>query len=270
MNNIISYKLLGVRINLLSMSQLNSLIEETVKSNKKRIIANHNLNSIYIYHQNSLMRDFYKIADYTHIDGMPLVFMGKLLGIPCERIHRVTYVDWIWSLMSEAVDKKWRILYVGSKPGVGEKGILNLKKKYPDIEIKALHGYFSNAPDDPHHKFVIDTISSYQPHILMVGMGMPRQENWILNNVSKINTNVILPCGACMDYVAEATKTPPRWTGQVGLEWLYRLVTEPKRLWRRYLIEPWFIAFVFSKEYLTHFIYKKFRFKKGDSKQIKN
>jgi len=252
-----------VKINLLSMDQLNSLVEEAVESNTKRIIANHNLNSLYIYHHDSEMRDFYKIADYVHIDGMPLIFMGKLLDIPCKKLHRVTYADWVWSLMSEAADKKWRILYLGSKPGVAEKGVSNLKKEYPDIEINTLHGYFSNNDDDPYHEVILNKIVSYQPHILMVGMGMPRQENWILNNIDKIKTNVILPCGACMDYVAGATKTPPRWMGQVGLEWLYRLITEPRRLGKRYLVEPWFIALVFFKEYSTHFINKTFGLEKG-------
>ncbi|MEM7590395.1 MAG: WecB/TagA/CpsF family glycosyltransferase [Cyanobacteria bacterium P01_A01_bin.83] len=92
-------------------------------------------------------------------------------------------------------------------------------------------------------------IGNHNLNILMVGMGMPRQEKWILDNIEDIEANIILPSGACADYVADETPTPPRWMGQVGLEWLYRLVIDPKRLWRRYLVEPWFLAKLFLKEF---------------------
>ena len=83
---------------------------------------------------------------------------------------------------------------------------------------------------------------------------MPRQEQWILENLENIDTNAILTSGACIDYVAGVVKTPPRWMGKIGLEWLYRLITEPRRLWKRYLIEPWFIAGLFFKELLHTFV----------------
>ncbi|MGF1541123.1 MAG: WecB/TagA/CpsF family glycosyltransferase, partial [Pleurocapsa sp.] len=242
------YQLLGVQVNLLDMNQLNSLIVKAVKHQTKWIIANHNLNSLYIYHHNSQMRAFYNQANYIHIDGMALVLLGKLLGIPCQRKHRVTYADWVWSLMEKAVEQDWRILYLGAKPGVADKGAEILQNQYPNLQIDTIHGYFNPAPDNSENQIVLDKINFYQPHVLMVGMGMPRQEQWILDNIDRINTNVILPSGACIDYVAGAIKTPPRWMGKIGLEWLYRLITEPNRLWKRYLIEPWFIAWLFLKE----------------------
>lgn len=254
---IVTHELLGVKVDLLSVRQLNSLIEEAVNHNSKWIIANHNLNSIFIYYRNSVMRDFYRIADYIHIDGMALVFMGKLLNLPFKREHRVTYADWIWSLMSEAADKKWRIFYLGSKPGIADKGATVLQNIYPNLEIATSHGYFPLSSNGAENQAVIEQINVYQPHILMVGMGMPRQEEWIMANFDKIKTNIILPAGACIDYVAGEVATPPRWMGRVGMEWLYRLITEPKRLWRRYLVEPWFIASIFLKEYLIH-LKKKF------------
>ena len=245
------HRLLGVSINLLSMAQLHSLIEEAVSLNERRIIANHNLNSVYIYHHNSIMRDFYRVADYVHVDGMALIFLGKLLSLPCQRVHRVTYADWVWSLMKEAQKESWRVLYLGSKPGVGDKGASILRNLYPDLQISTLHGYFSLEPNKSENKKVIKQIRAYKPNILMVGMGMPRQEKWILENLDQIETNVILTCGACIDYIAGEVPTPPRWMGKAGLEWLYRLATEPKRLWRRYLIEPWFIVAIFLKEYFS-------------------
>jgi N-acetylglucosaminyldiphosphoundecaprenol N-acetyl-beta-D-mannosaminyltransferase len=72
-------------------------------------------------------------------------------------------------------------------------------------------------------------------------MGMPKQEHWILKNSGALQFNTICTVGACMDYVVGAKKLPPRWLGPIGLEWAYRLFTEPRRLFRRYLIEPWHI-----------------------------
>lgn len=246
------YEILGVKINLLSMTQLNAVVEKAIEHNFKWIIANHNMNSLYLYHHNSQMRDFFKIADCVHIDGMALILLGKFLGVPCERKHRVTYADWIWSLMSKADSQGWRVVYLGSKPGVAEKGAEILRAKYPNLQIATEHGYFSQSADCLENKAVLEKINSYRPHILMVGMGMPRQEQWIMNNLSQIKANVILPSGACIDYVAGEVATPPRWMGKIGLEWLYRLLSEPKRLWRRYLVEPWFITGLLFKELITN------------------
>ncbi|MEL6441269.1 MAG: WecB/TagA/CpsF family glycosyltransferase [Cyanobacteria bacterium J06621_8] len=260
------YKLLGIKVNLLNMEQLNSLVEESIGLNKKRIIANHNLNSLYIYHHNFTMRDFYSIADYVHIDGMALVFIGKMLSLPFERSHRVTYADWAWSLMSEAATKSWRIFYLGSKPGVADKGASILRNLYPNLQIATSHGYFAASSNGVANQEIISQIKSYHPHILMVGMGMPRQEEWILENIDEFEANVILPSGACMDYIAGEVSTPPRWMGKVGLEWLSRLTAEPKRLWRRYLVESWFIAAIFVQEYLVNLSSKLLRAKEEDVK----
>jgi len=249
------YKILGVKVNLLSMQQLNSLIKEAVESNSKWIVANHNLNSLYIFHHNQAMRDFYSKVNYVHIDGMALVFLGKLLNLPFKREHRVTYADWVWSLMEQAALKKWRILYLGSKPGVAERGAEILRRQYSGLEITTVHGYFEPGSQN---QAVIDKINAYQPNILMVGMGMPRQEEWILTNIDRVKTNIVLPSGACIDYIAQEIATPPRWMGQVGLEWLYRLATEPKRLWRRYLVEPWFIAKLLLEEFFFNLRNKLF------------
>ena len=250
------YSLLGVRVNLLDMNQLNSLITEAVKNKSKWIIANHNLNSLYIYHHDSQMRNFYRLADYTHIDGMALVLLGKFFRLPCERKHRVTYADWVWSLMAEAEQQNWRVLYLGSKPGVAEKGATVLRNKHPQLQIKTINGYFDASPDSSENQAIVEQINNYQPHVLMVGMGMPRQEQWIVDNLEKIDTNAILPSGACIDYVAGEVATPPRWMGKAGLEWLYRLITEPKRLWKRYLVEPWFILRLFAIELWNSYFYR--------------
>ncbi|MBW4626549.1 MAG: WecB/TagA/CpsF family glycosyltransferase [Brasilonema octagenarum HA4186-MV1] len=245
------YKFLGVQVDALSIPELNSLIAQSIKRDKKWIIAHHNLHSLYLHHHDPKMRAFYAKADYAHIDGMPLVLLGKLLGFPLKREQRVTYADWVWPLMAEAAVKGWRVFYLGSKPGVAERGARILREKFPGLQISTNHGYINIQKGSPESLATLAAINAYQPHVLMVGMGMPRQEHWTLDNLEHIHTNAILTSGACMDYVAGAVPTPPRWMGKFGLEWLYRLLSEPKRLWRRYLLEPWFVARLFLREILN-------------------
>ncbi|WP_341531521.1 WecB/TagA/CpsF family glycosyltransferase (plasmid) [Nostoc sp. UHCC 0302] len=241
-------QMLDVTIHPLSISQLNALITEAVRQKQKWIFAHQNLHSIYLYHRNPKMRAFYAKAEFTHIDGMSLVFLGKLLGFSLQRQQRVTYADWMAPLMAEAAYRGWRIFYLGSKPGVAEQGAKILREEFSGLRITTAHGYFDARHDNKENQAVLEQINQYQPHVLMVGMGMPRQENWILDNLEQISANVILPCGAAIDYVAGAIPTPPRWAGKTCLEWLFRLVAEPGRLWRRYLIEPWFLLKLFLLE----------------------
>lgn len=243
-----SYNLLGVQVNALTIPDLNSLIADAVERHEKWIIANHNLHSLYCYHHDPKMQAFYAKADYVHVDGMALVLLGQPFGLPLKREHRVTYADWVWPLMAEAAQKGWRVFYFGSKPGVVEQGADVLRKKFKGLQIATAHGYIDARPDSNENREVLAIINAYQPNVLMVGMGMPRQEHWILDNLEDIHTNVILTSGACIDYVAGAIPTPPRWMGRFGLEWLYRLLSEPKRLWKRYLLEPWFLAWLFFKD----------------------
>lgn len=243
-----SYKFLGIWVNALNISELNALIAEAITSKQRWVIANHNLHSIYIYHHEPKMRAFYTKADYTHIDGMALVLLGRFLGLPLKREHRVTYADWTTPLIAEAAHNGWRLFYLGSKPGVAEQAVKILQEKFPNLQVATAHGYFDACPDSQENKAVLEAINAYQPHVLMVGMSMPRQENWILDNLEQLSTNIILPSGAALDYVAGAIPTPPRWAGQFGLEWLFRLMAEPRRLGERYLIEPWFLVRVFLME----------------------
>lgn len=123
-----------------------------------------------------------------------------------------------------------------------------LRAQYPGLHMVTRDGYFDTAPASPQNQEVLDAIRTFAPHILLVGMGMPRQETWILDNRQGLAANSIFCCGALIDYVAGEIPTPPRWMGQIGFEWLYRLLAEPRRLASRYLIEPWFVLKMVLKE----------------------
>jgi N-acetylglucosaminyldiphosphoundecaprenol N-acetyl-beta-D-mannosaminyltransferase len=228
--------LLGVEVQPLTMDEIHRALKKAFEQGKQVVVAHHNLHSIYLYHTDAEMRAFYKQVEIAHIDGMPLVFWARLMGYKVDRSHRVTYVDWIRPLLREARDNGWRVFYLGGKPGVAHRAAEILKGEIPGLELETHHGYFDMEGED--NERVLEVINAFGPHVLLVGMGMPRQEKWVLRNRARLKANAILTAGACFDYVAGAIPTPPRWMGQLGLEWLYRLVSEPRRLWRRYLVEP--------------------------------
>jgi N-acetylglucosaminyldiphosphoundecaprenol N-acetyl-beta-D-mannosaminyltransferase len=230
--------LLGVTVDPITIAELHKCIAKAIARGERWIIANHNLRSVYLYHRDPKMRAFFTKAQVIHIDGMPLVYWARVLGYPVTKQHRVTYVDWVHPLMATAAAEGWRVFYLGGKPGVAARAAEKLRQQYPGLVLETRHGYFTPEENDA----VLEEIARFQPHVLMVGMGMPRQEHWVLDNLERISANAILTAGACFDYVAGVIPTPPRWMGRMGLEWLYRLWSEPRRLARRYLLEPWFLV----------------------------
>lgn len=246
-----TYTILGSRVNALAIEDLHQIISETIATGRKCIIASQNLHGVYMARRDERMRSFYQCADYVRIDGMPLVLWARFLGYPLTREHRVTWVDWLKPLLCEAASRGWRVFYLGSKPGVADAGAKRLRAEVPGVQLETAHGYFDPRPESKENQRVVEEINAFAPHILMVGMGMPRQERWILDNFESLGANVFLPCGACIDYIAGVIPTPPRWMGRSGLEWLARLVSEPRRLWRRYLVEPWFLVDLFVRDFTS-------------------
>jgi N-acetylglucosaminyldiphosphoundecaprenol N-acetyl-beta-D-mannosaminyltransferase len=243
--------LLGIRLHALSNADVVNLIGDTITNNQSRVVANHNMHSLYLWYREPRMREFFWLADYVHIDGMAVILLGQMAGLPLKREHRAAYLDFLPLLTAEAAQRGWRIFFLGSEPGVAETAAKKLRKQFPGLQIHTHHGHFNVDRFGVENQTVLSEIKAFAPHILMVGMGMPRQEAWILENRNEISANVICPTGAIMDYIAGVKATPPRWLGPLYLEWLYRLITEPKRLSRRYLIEPWFVLRQMLHQYLS-------------------
>jgi N-acetylglucosaminyldiphosphoundecaprenol N-acetyl-beta-D-mannosaminyltransferase len=241
-------RLLGQRFHLLTMTDLNAIIGSSIVEGEKTVIANHNLHSVYLAERDSRMSQFFVKANIVHFDSMPLVLLGKLLGEPVRREHRVTYLDWLDPLMATAAERAWKVFYLGGKPGLAAKAAEILKQRHPGLCLETHHGYFDASPTSAENREVLEAIRQFGTQLLFVGMGMPRQENWVLENLEAISTNAILTAGACFDYVAGLKPVPPRWSGPLGLEWLFRLANEPRRLARRYLVEPWFVLPLVARE----------------------
>jgi len=243
-----SFDVLGCKVHAVTAPDLTDLVERAVETQESCIIANHNLHSLYLYQRDARLREFFAQAKWIHADGMGIVLLARATGAEVDRSIRVTYVDWLPLLMERAAARNWRVFYLGSRPGVADKGIAILRERFPGLNMEAIHGYFDTAGEE--NEIVLEKIRAFSPDVVLVGMGMPRQERWILDNLDRLGGAVLLPCGASIDYVAGEIPTPPRWAGRCGLEWLYRLVAEPGRLWRRYLVEPWGLLLLIGTRWL--------------------
>jgi N-acetylglucosaminyldiphosphoundecaprenol N-acetyl-beta-D-mannosaminyltransferase len=241
---------LGLTLQPRSLPEMNDLVEQGIREQRKWIISNHNLHSVYLLHRLAKVREFYSHVNWTYVDGMPLVALGRLYGYPIQRDQRVTHADWFGPLMKLAAAKGWRVFHLGSLQQVAEKGAAKLRRLYPGLQLEVHGGYFDASHGSAENEALVERINAYRPDLLMVGMGMPRQEFWTEDNFARLDVQVILSSnGAALDYFADAVPTPPRWSGRYGVEWLFRLANEPRRLFGRYLIEPWYVLLLLLLDY---------------------
>lgn len=228
--------LAGITIDLLTIRDLLALLEVATATKGKCLILNHNLHSLYLRHTSPGFISCYSNASCTYIDGVPVVWLAKAAGLPARIEHRITLLDRLNIILDKAERCGWRVYYLGSRAEVIDSGLAVIRQQYPKLEISGHHGHFDKSGPDCDD--VISKINTFEADILFVGMGMPLQERWLSAHLSRINASVILTCGATLDYVTGHAYRPPAWVGPLGFYGIFRLVADPKRLWRRYLVEP--------------------------------
>ena len=231
--------LLGAEVDIVTPDQMLDFAAAKIAAGQGAVVANHNLHSLYLFQRRPDMRAFYAQADLIEIDSTPMIAWGKLLGHPVSRAHRVTYLDYRETFWARAQSANWRVYHIGGEAQHNAASKAAIHQRYPGVQVDTHTGFFdmTGRANDA----LINDIMAKQPDILFVGMGMPRQEAWILAHRHRLPPCVILPVGAAFDYEAGVQYAPPRWTGRLGIEWLVRFAADPKRLFERYFIEPWFL-----------------------------
>ena len=231
---------LGVEVDALTAHDTIERITTAIRAGERLVVGHHNLHSVYLVHEQPELRRFYERADVVYADGMPLVLASRLRGTGLQRDHRATMLDWIDPLLERSIAEGWTVYLLGSAPGVIDDAVAALTARHPDVRLAWHHGYFD--VEGPANAEVIADINRVRPQLLLVGMGMPRQELWLADNADALAVDVTVTVGGLFDYFAGVSATPPRWMGRVGLEWLGRLVADPRRLAHRYLVEPVLLA----------------------------
>lgn len=232
-------RLLGAEVDPVTPAEMLDTTEAFIAGGGTAVIANHNSHSLYLSRRSPEMRGFFEDADLIQVDSTPMIVWGWLMGRPLGLRHRSTYLDWREDFWRRAQARGWRIFYLGGEPGVAQRGAESVAARWPGVSIAARDGYFDAATGSEENEAVLRQIAAFDPDVIMVGMGMPRQEAWIRANRGRIGRGVFFPVGAAFDYEAGVQIAAPRWTGRLGIEWLFRLATQPRRLAYRYLVEPW-------------------------------
>lgn len=231
--------LLGAEVDVITPADVMDFVGRKVAAKERAIVANHNLHSLYLFQRRTDMRAFYAHADLIEIDSTPMIWWAKLMGQKVSRAHRCTYLDFREDFWTLAQKNGWRVYHVGGQAAHNAASKAAILARYPQVHLDLHTGFFDI--NGPANALLLADLRDKKPDVLLVGMGMPRQETWILNNLDHLPDCVILPVGAAFDYEAGVMYTPPRWTGRLGIEWLVRLYHDPRRLCERYLIEPWWL-----------------------------
>lgn len=177
------------------------------------------------------LQQFVNAAALVVADGQPLIWVSRLFSCPLP--ERVTGIDLVDAIAQLAEHKRFRVYLLGASQEVIQAVAANLQQKYPRLEICGCDdGYFS-AAEAPER---VEAIRKSGAQILFVGMGVPRQEFFLAEYWSDLGVNLAIGVGGSFDVIAGMKQRAPLWMQEVGLEWLFRLLQEPRRLWKRYLV----------------------------------
>lgn len=220
-----------------TLSEYLALIQHSISTGTRCTVLYHNLHSLYSYFTSSELRRYYENTTVL-VDGMPVVWLYQCSGEKITRDHRVTYVDFIMPMMRLARDNSWPVFHLGQSSDIQSQALEIIRAEVPGIQIDGHDGYFDQSINSADSQEVIRCVNSFKTQLLLVGFGAPRQEAWLHAHRDAIAAPAVFTCGACMEYVAGAVKTPPRWMGRLGLEWSFRLFENPRRFAFRYLVEP--------------------------------
>lgn len=226
---------LGVGVDPLTAEGLQAEIGRLVRESAHGLVLNVNAHCLNLCYEDAGLRDFLNRAEVVFCDGAGVVLAARILGgrIP----GRITYADWAWRLAAFAAARGYTLYLLGAPPGVAEEAAVKLREGYPELRISGVHhGYFEHRAGSLENESVVEQINAAGPDILLVGFGMPFQERWLLENWERLDAGVALTGGAVFEYVSGRLRRGPRLFTDYGFEWLARLLIEPRRLWRRYLI----------------------------------
>jgi N-acetylglucosaminyldiphosphoundecaprenol N-acetyl-beta-D-mannosaminyltransferase len=187
------------------------------------------------------MKAAYERVSLSLVDGMPLVWAARVLGRPVP--EQVSGSDLVMPLLERAAERRWRVCFFGGAEGVGAKARDRLRETLPALQVVGVEAprVDVDAPAEERDG-LLAPIVAMKPDIILVALGAPKQEIWIDRNRDALRPAVLLGIGASLDFIAGTIPRAPRWMSRAGLEWLFRLSREPRRLAYRYLVrDPRFL-----------------------------
>jgi len=236
--------ILGTNISKADLGETVSKFSEIISGNLKKRICVIPVNCILWAFKDKSLRDIYNSSDMNLADGVPLLWASRLLKNPIK--GRVTGLDLLPLFSKVASEKGYTFFFLGAKEGVAEKLEKSLVGKFPGLKVS---GYYSPPLADKfsaeENEKIISMINNVKPNVLWVSLTAPKQDMWIYDHIEKLDVNIAIGVGGAFEVTAGLIKRAPIWMQNNGLEWFFRFLQEPKRLFKRYVIEaPQFIPLV--------------------------
>lgn len=227
------FNILGVGVSVINMSFAVDAIERWVSRRESNYITVADVNSIMVGQTDPGFLRIHNKAGMVTPDGMPLVWLGRLGGN--REMTRVCGPDLMLEVFKTSVAKGYKHYFYGGNEGVPELLKISLEEKFPGIKVVGTYSPPFRSLTDEEDENIVKTINMAKPDIVWVGIGAPKQERWMAAHVDRLEASVLIGVGAAFDFNSNLKKRAPLWLQKIGLEWLFRLSTEPRRLWRRYL-----------------------------------
>jgi N-acetylglucosaminyldiphosphoundecaprenol N-acetyl-beta-D-mannosaminyltransferase len=248
--------ILNMHITSFSLSDAVNTIKHWVEDNQSKYVCVANVHMCMECFDSLEYRSIINASDMSIPDGKPLQFCLNLLGN--KHVQQIRGTDITLELCRQANIKGWTIGFYGGKKETLNDLIVNISSLYPGIKIAcAISPPFRNINEEEDNSY-INQINQANVKLLFIGLGCPKQEQWMAEHRDRLNC-IMLGIGAAFDFISENKKQAPRWVQKIGLEWLFRLCMEPNRLWKRYLIQNPRFIYHFSKQFIRYKFIKKAR-----------
>lgn len=237
--------ILGVKISAIRLEQAVEIIMGWLAARTPNYVCVTPAHAIMDCQRDPALKAMFNASGLTTPDGMSVVWLLRWNGYP--QVNRVYGPDLMKAVCAASLQAGYRHYFYGGKPGVAEKLAANLTSAYPGLAVAGCYSppfHELSAAEDCQ---IISQINASGADIVWVGISSPRQEHWMHDHLGKLNAPVMLGVGAAFDFLSGEKSQAPRWMQRSGLEWLFRLFNEPRRLWPRYSQYPRFVLLVLAQ-----------------------
>ena len=227
---------MNTEIDNFTMEETLDAVDNIIKQNKCAYVVTPNVDHIVQLEKDKELQAVYKNASLVLTDGKPLIWISKLYRTPIK--EKISGSDLFPLVCKMARDKKYKMFFLGAAEGVADKAAENLKKRVPGLKVVGTYSpQYGFEKDKKMMQEIIEMIKEKKPDILIVGLGCPKQEKFMYNYCKELQVPISFGLGASFDFEAGNIKRAPKWMSNHGLEWLYRIFQDPKRLAKRYLVD---------------------------------
>jgi N-acetylglucosaminyldiphosphoundecaprenol N-acetyl-beta-D-mannosaminyltransferase len=238
--------ILGVGIDAVDMARTLEVIDSWLREGRRNYVCLAPAHSVMACHSDPALRQIFNASGLTTPDGMSIVWILRRRGY--HQVDRVYGPDLMLACCEAFLSQSRRHYFYGGEDGVLSALESRLRQRFPGLVVAGSHAPPFRPLTDDEDRQVVTEINRLRADIVWVGIGSPKQERWMAEHLGRLEAPVMIGVGATFDFLAGSKPHAPRWIQRSGLEWLFRLATEPRRLWPRYRRYPLFVLLVLAQE----------------------